>query len=162
MAGTKVDKIFKEVKSCAESVYEELGPGWSEAVYQKAMEVSLRLSGLKYESLKKLPLEYEAHNVGDCELDLVIWVEGKPPLGIVIDLKVESAIKEAHDAQVKRYIRELKKAEEGKRDVYNRGLVIAFGKDTTKQIECEEAEGVLFAVVDETEPPESKGKKKDE
>ncbi len=162
MAGKKVDKIFKEVKSCAASVYEELGPGWSEAVYQKAMEVSLRLLGLKYESLKKLPLEYKGHNVGDCELDLVIWTEGKTPIGIVVDLKVESAIKESHDAQVKRYIRELKKAEEGKREVYNRGLVIAFGKDATKQIECEETEGVLFAVVDEAEPPELKGKKKDE
>jgi hypothetical protein len=107
-------------------------------------------------------LEYEGHNVGDCELDLVIWVEGKPPLGIVVDLKVESAIKEAHDAQVKRYIRELKKAEEGKREVYNRGLVIAFGKDTTKQIECEDAGGVLYAVVDETELPELKGAKKDD
>jgi GxxExxY protein len=162
MAAVKVEKVLEKVKSCATSVYEELGPGWSEAVYQKAMEVSLRLSGLKYESLKKLPLEYEGHNVGDCELDLVIWLDGKPPLGIVVDLKVDTAIKEAHDAQVKRYIRELKKAEEGKREVYNQGLVIAFGKDTTKQIECEDADGVMFAVVDEGEPPELKGAKKDE
>lgn len=162
MGAAKVDKIFKEVKSCAESVYEELGPGWTEAVYQKAMEVSLRVSGLKYESLKKLPLEYKGYNVGDCELDLVVWVEGKNPIGIVVDLKVESAIKESHDAQVKRYIRELKKAEEGKRKVHNQGLVIAFGKDAMKQIEWEEAEGVLFAVVDEAEPPELKGTKKDE
>jgi GxxExxY protein len=162
MPKNKPELIIEAVKSCAKSVYSELGPGWSEAVYQKAMEVSLRLAGFKYESLKVLPLAYAGYNIGECELDFLIWTDDKPPLGIVVDLKVDTAVKESHDYQVKRYIQELRKAEEGKREVHNQGLVIAFGKASTKQIESEEEEGVLFAIVDESEPPAPKGKKDEE
>lgn len=147
----KIEEIFGKTKVCAKSVYEALGPGWSEAVYQKAMEVSLRLTGLTYESFKILPLAYRGYNIGECELDLVIWTDDKPSVGIVVDLKVDSNIKECHDAQVKRYIQELRKAEGGNRKVHHEGMVIAFGKASTKKIECEEEEGVLFRVIDESE-----------
>jgi len=154
MPKTSIEKIFNQLRTSAESVYEELGPGWSEAVYQKAMEVSLRLAGLTYESYKILPLSYQGFNIGECELDLVIWTDDDPSVGIVVDLKVDSNIKECHDAQVKRYIQELRKAEQGNRKVHHKGMVIAFGKASTKKVEYEGDDGVLFRVIDESETPD--------
>jgi len=33
----KIKKLITEVKKCARDVYEELGPGWPEKVYQQAV-----------------------------------------------------------------------------------------------------------------------------
>jgi methyl coenzyme M reductase beta subunit len=48
----------------------------------------LFLAGLTYESYKILPLSYQGFNIGECELDLVIWTDDDPSVGIVVDLKV--------------------------------------------------------------------------
>ena len=38
----EIQKLIDKVKKCARDVYNELGEGWPECVYQKAMEVVLR------------------------------------------------------------------------------------------------------------------------
>jgi hypothetical protein len=41
-----------EIKRIAKDVYRVLGSGFSEEVYDRAMQVGLRLAGFKYESQK--------------------------------------------------------------------------------------------------------------
>ena len=43
----------------------DLGSGFSEDVYDRAMQVGLRLAGIEYESQKVVELKYKDHYVGE-------------------------------------------------------------------------------------------------
>lgn len=60
------------VKSLARDVYNSLGSGHNEVVYDKAMQVALRLAGIKYENQKVVELKYKDHNVGEGYPDIVV------------------------------------------------------------------------------------------
>jgi GxxExxY protein len=64
--------IIEQVTEIAIDVYRALGPGHAEAPYQKAMEVGLRLRGLKVEAQKVIEIKYAGHYVGDCNIDLLV------------------------------------------------------------------------------------------
>lgn len=69
----------------AETVMDELGPGNSEAVYQAALEVELRLRQVSFESQRIVPIVYKGYSVGHFRLDLVAWRHRDDPY--VIELK---------------------------------------------------------------------------
>lgn len=134
----KIKKLITTVKKCARNVYEELGPGWPEKVYQQAMEVGLREKGIDYEDQRILPISYRGHVIGEGIPDLVIWSEvGKKRVALVIDLKWEPYVKEDHRAQVVKYIQELKKQIRPDEEVLDTGFVINFVKASAKKIEDE-------------------------
>ena len=60
------------LKECAQSVFDALGSGHSEAIYHAAMEVELRIRGIKYSTKAPIPLAYKGCVVGWCIADLVI------------------------------------------------------------------------------------------
>jgi len=127
----EVEKLIEEVKNCAKEVYRELGEGWPEGVYQKAMEVALREKGISYETQRILPVSFKGHIVGDSKPDLVVWLKqkNKKRLGIVIDLKWEPYFKENHRTQIIKYIQELKKQVKENEEVFDTGFVINFVKE---------------------------------
>ena len=134
----KIKKLITEVKKRARDVYEELGPGWPEKVYQQSMEVGLREKGIDYEDQRILPISYRGHVIGEGIPDLVIWSEvGKKRVALVIDLKWEPYVKEDHRAQVVKYIQELKKQIRPDEEVLDTGFVINFVKASAKKIEDE-------------------------
>ena len=115
---------------CEKEVSNELGGGWQESVYQCAMEVALRNRGLMYETQRVLPITFKEHVVGESIPDLVIWTKiGNQKVAIVVELKVESGLKEENEVQVQRYIQELKKQVHQNEEVFPLGLVINFTKD---------------------------------
>lgn len=141
----KIKKLINTVKKCARDVYEGLGPGRNETVYQQAMEVALREKGVDYEDQRILPISYRGHVIGEGIPDLVIWTSlGKKRIAIVIDLKWEPYVKEDHRAQVAKYIQELKKQVKPNEEVLDTGFVINFVKESAKKIdgEAEELGGV--------------------
>jgi len=138
----KIQKLIEEIKGCARDVYEELGTGWPEKVYQQALEVALREKGIDYEDQRVLPISYRGHIVGEGIPDLVVWCnDGEKRIAIVIDLKWEPYVKEDHRGQVAKYIQELKKQVKPNEEVLNIGFVINFIKESGKKI-SEEAEDI--------------------
>jgi len=134
----KIKKLITTVQECARDVYEELGPGWPEKVYQQGMEVALREKGIDYEDQRILPISYRDHVIGEGIPDLVIWTKvGKKRIAIVVDLKWEPYVKEDHRAQVIKYIQELKKQIRSGEEVLDTGFVINFVKESAKRIEDE-------------------------
>lgn len=90
------------IEQMAHSVYSELGSGHSEAVYQKACEVFLRLAGIHYDTQADVAVFYQGHQVGRGIMDLVLFGERKT----IIELKaVSGKIGEAEMRQVRNYIR---------------------------------------------------------
>jgi len=140
------DKLIDEMKGCARAVAGELGSEWSEAVYQKAMEVELRLRGIEYECQRVLPVVYKGFNVGEGKPDIIVWQrEGDKRTGLVIELKNDSSIKEDQIKQLRSYIEEMKR--QGL-NVLDEGLLINFKKPGSKKVEeCESEDGVEFMVV---------------
>lgn len=141
----EVKKLINKVKGCAKDVYNELGAGWNEKVYQRALEVALRENRIDYEDQRVLPISFKNHVVGEGIPDLVLWLKkGKKRVAVVIDLKWEPYVKEDHRWQVKKYIQELKKQVRPNEKVFGTGYVINFTKESSKKIEggVEEMGGV--------------------
>jgi hypothetical protein len=100
-----IRKVINKILDSAKAVFQDLGEGWPEAIYQKAMEVELRERGIKYEEQRVLPVYYkDKYLVGRGELDLIVLVNlwsGKR-VHIVIELKTDTGIREDHKIQIKK------------------------------------------------------------
>lgn len=126
----KVQELIKIIRDCSVSILVELGPGWQEVIYQKAMEVALRDRGIMYETQRILPITYAGHVIGESIPDLVVWLKDNGnKLAIVVELKSESGLKEEFQVQVERYIKELRKQIHSGEKVHPTGILINFIKE---------------------------------
>ncbi len=95
---SKIEKI----KKIAEDVYKTLGSGFSEDVYDKAMQVGLRIAKIRYESQKVIELKYKDHCVGEGYPDLVVNLDGGK---VVVELKAVEKVLPVHKKQLLTYLR---------------------------------------------------------
>lgn len=105
------DKIIK----CFYEVYNILGYGFLEKVYESALFNELKISGLNCERQKKIDVYYKATLVGEYYADII--VEDK----IILELKAAEAICEEHEFQLINYL---------KATNVEVGLLLNFGKKT--------------------------------
>ena len=97
---------IKKISNLAKDVYKSLGSGFPEVVYDRAMQVGLRLAKIKYDSQKVVELKYKEHYVGEGYPDIIVNF-GKEKL--VIELKaVGSALGASEEQQIKHYMSVLK------------------------------------------------------
>ena len=83
-------------------VYNELGPGFLESVYQKSLIVALNAADLKVCSRIDIPVWFRGHQVGQFEADLL--VEGC----VLLELKAVRGLDSSHQAQLLNYLRATK------------------------------------------------------
>ena len=114
--------MIKEVQSMATFVYGALGPGWTENIYQEAMELELRLRHIRFEAKRIVPIQYKGHMIGSCIPDLIVWQEDCSS-ALVVDLKATEYMKMGDDTQVRRYVGELSREMP---DVQLTGLLVNF------------------------------------
>jgi GxxExxY protein len=113
-----IDKI----KEVARDVYNTLGSGFSEDVYDKAMQVGLRLAKIGYEGQKVVELKYKDHCVGEGYPDLVVRLADER---LVVELKaISGELGASEEQQLRNYLRILN---------VDRGLLINFQQPGTKQ-----------------------------
>jgi GxxExxY protein len=80
-------------------VYNELGFGFLESVYRRAMFHALNQAGLLAETEVKLPVSFRGHLVGDFSAD--IFVER----AVILELKAAEELHPAHEAQLLNYLK---------------------------------------------------------
>lgn len=80
-------------------VHKELGPGFLESIYEKALIEELSSRGMKVETQKLIDLTYKNKKVGVHRLDLII--EDK----IVVELKIVESFSIHHKAQLTSYLK---------------------------------------------------------
>lgn len=80
-------------------VHHELGHGFLESVYERAMVIALSKRGLPVERQVPVTVHYSGHVVGDFCADLV--VENR----VMIELKACRALEPIHEAQLLNYLR---------------------------------------------------------
>ena len=88
-----------DVAEWARTVYDALGPGYSECVYHKAMEVLLRKQGVQYESERIVPIVFEGHTIGNLRSDII--VDGE----VVLEFKSVRVLTDAAALQTHNYLR---------------------------------------------------------
>jgi len=104
--------ITHKIIGSAYQVFNQLGFGFLESVYKKAMVIELTNDDLKVESEKPLKVYYENQVVGDFYIDL--FVEE----AVVVELKSVQNLAKEHEVQLVNYLNGLKK---------EIGLLINFG-----------------------------------
>jgi len=75
------------IREIADDVYKTLGSGFSEDVYDRAMQVGLRLAKIGYEGQKVVELKYKEHYVGEGYPDLVVHLGNER---LIVELKAIS------------------------------------------------------------------------
>jgi GxxExxY protein len=80
-------------------VYNELGFGFLESVYRKALQMSLQEKQLMVDAEVPVPVFFRGKNVGDFRADLVV------NSCVLVELKTAETIVVAHEAQLLNYLR---------------------------------------------------------
>jgi len=96
--GLKYSDITEKIIGCAYNVYNSLGYGFLESVYEKCMMIELKEANLRVESQKPITVKYRDFIVGDFVADIL--VEDK----IIVELKSVTQIVTAHEAQLVNYL----------------------------------------------------------
>src|SRR5215470_16978085 len=90
------------IREIAEDVYGALGSGFSEEVYDRAMQVGLRLAKIGYEGQKVVELKYKEHYVGEGYPDLVVHF-GEEKL--IVELKaISGELGASEEQQLRNYM----------------------------------------------------------
>jgi len=106
-------ELTSKIIASAFEVYNQLGTGFLEKVYENALEVELGLRDLTVETQKEVIVSYKGIEVGLYKIDLLI--NGK----VIVETKCCENIVHAHRAQLINYL---------KATGVKVGLIINFGK----------------------------------
>ena len=106
-------ELTDKIIGAAIQVHKQLGPGFIESIYEKALMIELRKCDLQVKAQKEVIVKYDGIEVGRHRLD--IFVEET----IVIELKAIKDLEDIHFAIVKSYLKSV-----GKRH----GLLLNFAK----------------------------------
>lgn len=96
--------LLEVLRALTQDIYDKLGSGFDEVVYQKAFEVGLRLRRIPYEAQRVVPVFYEGFYIGEGKPDLIV---GDGTDKVVIELKAVESIGHKERTQIENYLRVL-------------------------------------------------------
>jgi len=113
----KHSELTGSVIGCAMKVHTQLGCGYPEVIYQRALARELEKCNIEYVREVEMPIYYDGLEIGYRRADFIIDRK------IVIELKAVGEINNAHFNQVLNYLKAYKK---------EIGLLINFGEESLK------------------------------
>ena len=105
--------LTAEIIGCFYEVYNELGYGFLEKVYENALKYELEKKGFKVEKQKPITVFYNEIKVGEYFADLIV------DDAVILELKVAEYLCEEHEYQLINYLKATK---------IEVGLLLNFGK----------------------------------
>jgi len=93
------EDLTKKIIKCFYQVYDELGAGFLESVYEKALMIELKNSGLSAVNQQRLNVYYKGSLIGEFIADVI--VEEK----VLIEIKAVTKLINKHEAQVINYLK---------------------------------------------------------
>ncbi|WP_020676300.1 GxxExxY protein [Geopsychrobacter electrodiphilus] len=93
------EAVTATILSACFEVSNELGIGFLESVYEKALLIALREKGLVAESQAPLTVKFRGKNIGEFFADII--VEGR----VLLELKAVKSIAPEHAAQILNYLK---------------------------------------------------------
>src|SRR6266498_594505 len=109
----KYSELTSKIIGCGMTVHKTLGNGFQEVIYQRALEIEMRLAGISCTREYNMPVFYRSEQIGTRRVDFL--VEGI----ISVELKAITRLEDVHLAQAINYL-----------EAYNLeiGLLINFGE----------------------------------
>ena len=95
----KYSDLTELIIKCFYKVYNELGYGFLEKVYQNALLLELSSAGLHVESQKQINGHYQDKVVGEYYADIIV------DYVVIIELKAAEALVEEHEFQLINYLK---------------------------------------------------------
>jgi GxxExxY protein len=92
------EELTQKIIGCAYRVYNTMGFGFLESVYEKCLLIEMGNAGLNVKTQVAIPVKYAGHNVGDFSADLV--VEEK----VIVELKSVQRLIKVHEVQLVNYL----------------------------------------------------------
>ena len=106
------DECYKIMGACFE-VYNELGCGFLEPVYQECLEIELAIQEIPFRAQEELKIKYKGRLLRQVyEPDFVCWEK------IIVEIKAVSELADIHRAQLHNYL---------KATGHRLGLLVNFG-----------------------------------
>ena len=109
----KYEELTKNIIGCTFRVYNKMGFGFLESVYEKCLLIELRKVGITFKAQHPIRVYYDNKEVGEYFAD--VFVESC----VIVELKSVKRVVKAHEIQLVNYLTATKK------DV---GLLINFGE----------------------------------
>jgi len=87
------EDLTRKIIGCAIEVHKRLGNGFQEVIYQRALEIEMKLAVLNFTREMEMPVYYREYEIGTRRVDF--FVEGK----IMVELKAIIKLEDVHLAQ---------------------------------------------------------------
>ena len=97
-----VNELAHRVVDAAFAVHRELGPGFLESIYDRALRLELEARGIAFECEKSVAVLYRGVAIPGQRLDFVVEER------LVVEVKAVAAIEPIHVAQVLSYLKTTK------------------------------------------------------
>ena len=94
-----INELTYQINGAVFEVNRELGTGFLEKVYEKALLSELKTIGIEAESQVPINVNYKGESVGEYFADIL--VENK----VILELKAVEKLKEIHTAQILNYMK---------------------------------------------------------
>jgi len=91
--------LTARILAAAIEVHRELGPGFLESIYQRALAIELDLRGIRFHRESEIDVLHRGLSVGRHRLDFVV------ERLVIVELKAVHRLEGAHFAQVKSYLK---------------------------------------------------------
>ncbi|WP_394838490.1 GxxExxY protein [Pendulispora rubella] len=95
----EIDGVASMVIAAAIEVHTNLGLGFVESVYERALGIELRLRGIPFVAQAAFAVSYKGNLVGEARLDLLVADR------LVVELKAVDAFNAVHAAQTLSYLK---------------------------------------------------------
>lgn len=92
------EKITEQIIGCAYQVYNEMGFGFLESVYEKCMMIELANAGPVATAQTPITVQYKSQVVGEFVADIVVDNQ------VIVELKSVRSVIPAHEIQLVNYL----------------------------------------------------------
>jgi GxxExxY protein len=87
-----------EIIGCAMRVHSSLGNGFQEVIYQRALDIEMKLVGLQFMREREMPILYRNRQIGTMRVDFFVEDE------VMVELKALITLEDVHLAQAINYL----------------------------------------------------------
>ena len=95
----KHQELTRAIIASFYDVYNELGHGFLESIYERAITIALRTHGIALQQQLPLPVWFRGERIGDFRADLVI------ANAVIVEIKACRLLESCHEAQLLNYLR---------------------------------------------------------
>ena len=95
----ETDVLIERIIGCAIAVHRELGPGFIEKIYQRALCLELEAQRIAFECEKEIIVRYGGHEIPGQRLDLLVGGQ------VIVENKAVRMFDSFHEAQLLSYLK---------------------------------------------------------